>query len=53
MAQQSEQVPVELPEWVTRPLSDIQMLAENGELSDEAANLQGGAGSIRASDSRA
>ena len=40
MAEQSERAPVELPEWVTRPLSDIQTLAEKGDLSGEAANIQ-------------
>ncbi|MDH3511931.1 MAG: nuclear transport factor 2 family protein [Gammaproteobacteria bacterium] len=40
MAEKSEQVAVELPEWVTRPLSDIQTLAEKGELSGDAAQIQ-------------
>ena len=40
MAEKSEQVAVELPEWVTRPLSDIPTLADKGELSGEAARIQ-------------
>lgn len=40
MAEKPEQVAVDLPEWVTRPLSDIQTLAEKGELSGAAADIQ-------------
>ena len=36
----SEQAASELPEWVTRPLSDIPTLAEKNELNGEAANIQ-------------
>ena len=40
MASKAENVPSELPEWVTRPLSDIQTLAEKGELTGAAAEIQ-------------
>ena len=36
----AEQAAPELPEWVTRPLSDIPTLAEKNELTGEAANIQ-------------
>ena len=40
MAEQSQNATVELPEWVTRPLSDIKTLAEKGELEGDAAEIQ-------------
>lgn len=40
MAEQPEELAIELPEWVTRPLADIQTLAEKDELSGEAAEIQ-------------
>lgn len=40
MAEQQQKVPIDLPDWVSRPLSDIKTLAENGELKGEAAEIQ-------------
>ena len=40
MAEKSATVAPELPEWVTRPLSDIQTLADKGELDGTAAEIQ-------------
>ena len=40
MAEEQEQMAMELPAWITRPLSDIPTLADKGELSEEAAQIQ-------------
>lgn len=36
----AEQTAVKLPDWVTRPLSDIKTLADKNELTGEARRLQ-------------
>jgi hypothetical protein len=40
MAEKSEKIAPELPDWVKRPLSDIKTLADQGELSGAAAEIQ-------------
>lgn len=40
MAEQSEKIASELPDWVKRPLSDIKTLADKGELGGAAAEIQ-------------